>query len=108
MIFAGYMHFYKPEQYLKIMPPIFPAPLFLVYLSGAFEILGGLGLLLKKTRRFAAWGLIALFIAIFPANIYMAINNISIDGIPSNPIFLWLRLPLQALLVAWAYWFTKQ
>ena len=56
----------------------------------------------------AAWGLIALFIAVFPANINMAVNNISIEGIPHNQILYWVRLPFQAVLIAWAYWYTRK
>ena len=69
---VGVTHFTHPAFFLKIMPPALPAHLALVYLSGAFEILGGLGLLVPRTRRFAGWGLIALLIAVFPANLYMA------------------------------------
>jgi uncharacterized membrane protein len=55
----------------------------------------------------AAWGLISLFIAVFPANIYMTLHNIKIDGIPQNQALYWARLPLQAVLIAWAYWYTR-
>ena len=95
---AGILHFCFPETYLRIMPPYIPAPLAMVYLSGGAEIAGGLGLLLSRTRRAAAWGLVALLVAVFPANVHMAVN-----GIPAgtSPILLWARLPLQPLLIYW-------
>ena len=78
-------------------------PRLLVFGSGFFEIAGGLGLLVKQTRRAAAWGLIALFAAVFPANVNMAVHKIYTD----NPWILWGRLPFQGVLIAWAYWFTR-
>ncbi|MEP6903308.1 MAG: MauE/DoxX family redox-associated membrane protein, partial [Actinomycetota bacterium] len=74
-ILAGVNHFLNPNFYLRMMPPIFPAHLFLVYLSGVFEIALGILLLIPKFTHFAAWGLIALLIAVYPANIYMALNT---------------------------------
>ncbi|RZL04874.1 MAG: DoxX family membrane protein [Hymenobacter sp.] len=68
---AGILHFIHPETYLRIMPPALPAPRLLVLLSGVAEVAGGLGLLLPATRRWAAWGLLALLVAVFPANVYM-------------------------------------
>ena len=97
---AGILHFVRPETYLRIMPPWLPAPLLLVYVSGAFEILGGLGLLWPRTRRLAGWGLLALLVAVFPANIYMA----QIHGQLGIPGWLaWARLPLQLPLLWWVW-----
>jgi uncharacterized membrane protein len=107
IITVGTLHFLKPEPFIKIMPPQLPYPAELVYISGFFEILGGIGLLVPFVSVAAAWGLIALFIAVFPANINQAINSISIEGIPNNPVFYWVRLPLQAVLIAWAWWYTQ-
>jgi uncharacterized membrane protein len=107
MLVVGTLHFLRPKPFVKIVPSYLPAPLALVYISGFFEILGGLGLLIPQTRSWAAWGLIALYIAVFPANIYMLTHNISLD--PEKPIprwALWLRLPFQFVFIAWAYWFT--
>jgi uncharacterized membrane protein len=76
----------------------------LVYVSGVAEMLGGLGLILPATRRLAGWGLIALFVAIFPANLNMALHHLPL-GTRVVPVWaLWARLPLQAVLIAWAYW----
>lgn len=104
MIAAGVLHFAKPASYARIVPSYLPSALALVYVSGFFEILGGIGLLVPATRRWAAWGLVALYVAVFPANVNMAVHRIGFDG-PSW--MLWARLPLQAVLIAWAWWFTR-
>lgn len=108
MVVAGITHFVRPEQYARIVPPQLPYPFELVYISGFFEILGGICLLIPLVSVAAAWGLIALFIAVFPANINMTLNNIQLDGIPHNQAFYWARLPFQAVLIAWAWWYTKK
>jgi len=101
---AGALHFLKPETYLRIMPPALPAPRLLVLLSGAAELAGGLGLLLPATRRLAGWGLLALLVAVFPANVHM-VGLASALHIPAW--VLWARLPLQPLL-GWAVWRASQ
>lgn len=106
LIIVGITHFIRPEQYARIVPPPFP-PFASVYISGFFEILGGIGLMIPLVSVAAAWGIISLFIAVYPANIYMTLHNIKIDGIPQNQAFYWARLPLQAVLIAWAYWYTR-
>ena len=103
MVSIGVLHLLKPDKFVAIVPDWLPAPRLLVAVSGVFEILGGLGLLVKRVRRAAAWGLVALFIAVFPANVNMAVNKIFTD----NPWILWGRLPFQAVLIAWAWWFTR-
>ncbi|MEA5565794.1 DoxX family protein [Anabaena sp. UHCC 0399] len=109
LIIVGITHFAIPEPYVKIMPPQLPYPLGLVYLSGFYEILGGIGLLVPPVSQAAAWGIIALFIAVFPANINQAINHIQIEHIPysDSSWFQAIRLPLQAVLITWAWWYTK-
>ena len=97
---AGIWHFVHPATYLAIMPPRLPAPLALVYVSGAFEILGGLGLLPTRTRLLAGWGLLALLVAVFPANVYMALIHEQL-GIPGW--VAWGRLPLQLPLLWWVW-----
>jgi len=101
-VVAGTFHFLKPELYGQIMPPYFPAPQLLVAVSGVAEIAGGVGLLIRPLRRAAGWGLIALLIAVFPANIYMAQHP---GQFHFAPWILWLRLPLQAVFIAWV-WFV--
>jgi uncharacterized membrane protein len=105
-VLAGGLHFIYAETYLKIMPPVLPAPLFLVYLSGVFEIALGVLLLIPKFTRLAAWGLIALLIAVFPANIYMATNANLFSEF--SPTALYARLPLQLILIALVFWFTRE
>ena len=108
MIAVGVLHFVQPKPFVRIVPKYLPAPLTLVYVSGFFEILGGVGLLIPQTRVWAAWGLIALFIAVFPANIYMLTDNVSLN--PKKPIprwMMWARLPFQFVFIAWAYYFTN-
>jgi uncharacterized membrane protein len=102
---AGVNHFLKPDFYLKMMPPYLPFHAALNYTSGFFEILLGILLLVPRCTRFAAWSLIALLIAVFPANIYMAMNP---DLFPDlKPLALLIRLPFQALFIVWAYWYTR-
>jgi uncharacterized membrane protein len=108
MMFVGVSHFANPDPFVRIVPAALPAPLALVYVSGFFEVLGGAGLLVPRVRRAAAWGLVALYVAVFPANLNMAVNHISLS--PDHPIpesLLLLRLPLQAVLIAWAWWYTR-
>ena len=107
-VFAGIKHFTNPYWYMKIMPPYLPLHKELVYISGAFEIILGLMLLLDKTRFVGAWGLILLLIAIFPANIYLAFNEEAqqLIGI-SSFMASWVRLPLQFVLIGIAYIHSK-
>jgi uncharacterized membrane protein len=99
---AGAMHFVSTAEYVRIMPPELPWPRMLVYVSGVCEVLGGLGLLYAPVRRWAAWGLVALLVAVFPANIYMLHIGY---GAPAWA--LWLRLPLQGLMIWWAWVYTR-
>ena len=104
-VVAGINHFVNPQTYLAIMPPWLPAHATLVFLSGVLEVLFGALLLPRRTRRWAAWGLILLLIAVFPANVQMLVNYYS-EGNSK----LWLavlRLPLQLLLIWWAYQYTS-
>lgn len=103
-IFTGVSHFLMPEMFMKMMPPFLPAPLFLIYLSGVFEILGGAGLMLSRTKQAAAIGLILLLVAVFPANIYVAVNNVQLGGFMSASIYQWIRLPMQLALIWWVTW----
>ncbi len=102
-VFSGVNHFANTPFYVAIMPPFFPAPVTLVYISGVFEIAGGVGVLYAPTRRFAGWGLIALLVAIFPANIYMALNAEAFTEMASARA-LYIRLPIQLLFIAWVYY----
>lgn len=98
------MHLVNPEFFLKIMPPYLPFHEELVVLSGVCEILLGASMLIEKCSRFAAWGMVALLIAVFPANIYLFQHQ---EIVPAPPLVHFLRLPLQAAFILWAYWHTK-
>ena len=102
---AGANHFLDTPFYMSIMPPYLPWHYALVIVSGIAEVLLGIGLLIPKFTRLSAWGIIALLIAISPANIHMATHPEIYPTIPA--IALWLRLPLQFLLILWAYWYTR-
>jgi uncharacterized membrane protein len=110
-VVAGVLHFVVPGLYVQIVPPIFPAGLTLVYLSGLAEVAVGIGLLLPRTRRHAAWATIALLVAIFPANVYMATHGVVVQGMPGggdpSALVRWGRLPLQGVLILWAFWYTR-
>ena len=107
MVGAGINHFVNPAPYVGMVPAELPHPDLLVQISGVAEILGGLGLILPQTRRLTGWCLIALFVAIFPANLNMALNHLPLGTTPVPVWVLWARLPLQVVLIAWAYWFTR-
>ncbi len=103
MVFVGISHFVVPDFFSVMVPPQLPSPFLLVLISGAAEIALGLGLLHPRLRPRAGQGLIALYIAVFPANVYMALAEVPLAGIPTQPWMLWARLPLQAVFIAWAY-----
>ncbi|WP_435893299.1 DoxX family protein [Oceaniferula spumae] len=102
-IAAGIMHFASPTGYVAIVPDYLPAPLLLVHLSGAAEILGGIAILIPRLRKFAGWGLILLLLAVFPANIDAYQHGMIINGKPVPEWLLLLRLPLQAVFIFWVY-----
>ena len=106
-VFAGVTHFTRPEFFTAIVPPALPAPLALVYVSGVFEILGGLGVLWPATRAAAGVGLVALLVAVYPANLYMAWapERFVAQGTPLWALYA--RLPLQFVFIAWAWWATR-
>lgn len=111
-VLAGVMHFVRPELYMQIMPPYLPAHRFLVLLSGVAEIVLGVLVLIPRTRVLAAWGLIALLIAVFPANVHMALHDPQLTDLPTwmsqpTPTANWIRLPFQLVFIAWAWWYTR-
>ena len=106
--FAGYNHLINPEFYLAIIPPGLPDPEWLNLLSGLAEIVLAVFLLAEpRVRALAAWGVIALLIAVFPANVYAAVENVGLEGPGTGPgAVAWVRLPFQALFIVWAWWYT--
>lgn len=107
MVLIGVLHFAAPDGFVKIVPAWLPAPLALVLVSGFFEILGGIGLFVRRAHRAAAFGLIALYVSVFPANINMAIHGIQPDGIHLPGFVLWLRLPFQFVFIGVAWWLSR-
>ena len=104
-VVAGLNHFLNPGPYLAMMPPYLPWHEGLIIVSGIAEIAGGLGILIPKMRRLAGWGLIALLVAVFPANVQVALHGWPGAQIPQWT--LWARLPLQGVLIAWVYWVCR-
>jgi uncharacterized membrane protein len=105
-VLAGVNHFINAGFYLRIMPPYLPWHLPLVYLSGVIEAALGILLLIPRRTRMAAWGIVALLLAVFPANVHMAFNQELYPDYSATA--LWLRLPLQLVLIAWACWYTSR
>jgi uncharacterized membrane protein len=109
-VLAGFNHLLNPGFYVRIIPPGLPDPAWLNLLSGLAEIVLGVFVLEPRVRVLAAWGIIALLIAVFPANVYVALENLGLpEGTPGtgNAALNWARLPLQGLFVAWAWWYTR-
>ena len=108
-VFAGINHFRDPGFYLPMMPSYLPWHRELIWGSGVAEIGLGLAVLVPALRVAAAWGLIALLVAVFPANLHVALENVPIGGRAEGlGAWNWLRLPLQPVLIAWAWWYTRE
>ena len=107
MVGVGVLHFTRAHWFAQIVPPFLPAPVWLVWISGVFEILGGVGVLIPRTRAWAGIGLVLLYLAVFPANIYMAIEPIAVDGVVPERWLVWARLPFQPLFMWIAWWCTR-
>jgi uncharacterized membrane protein len=113
-LFAGWNHFRDPSFYVPMIPPFLPAPRELVELSGVAELGLGLAALLlgmqvPRLRRWIAWGVIALLVAVFPANLYVAFENVPIGGRAEGlGAMNWVRLPFQFLFIAWAWIYTRE
>ena len=104
-ILSGVLHFVRPAFYLAMMPPYIPMHELMVMISGVCEFALGSALLFSRTARLAAWGLVALLFAVFPANLHMALNPASFPDMPE--IGLWVRLPLQGVMIWWAWLYTR-
>jgi uncharacterized membrane protein len=100
---AGLNHFREPAVYEGMMPAALPWHAALIAISGACEVLGGIGIMIARTRRAAGWGLIALLVAIFPANLHVALMG-RMPGFSFSPTVLWARLPFQAAFIAAVWW----
>jgi uncharacterized membrane protein len=108
--FMGTMHFVIPRSFEAIMPPGLPAHREAVIVSGVAEIVGGVAVTNRRTRRFARWWLLGLLVAVFPANIHLAINPEQVKGLDLDTVprwILWARLPLQPLAMLWVWRATR-
>jgi uncharacterized membrane protein len=103
-IFAGYYHFKNPKFFLRIIPPYLPWHKMINFVSGAIELILGALLLFPDYRTIAAWGIIALLVAVFPANVYHLQS--AKPGVREPIWVLWLRLPFQGVFILWAWWHT--
>jgi len=103
---AGVNHFWHSGMYVAIMPPHWSHPLALVWVSGVAEVLGGVGLLVPLSRRFAAWGLVAMLVVYFDVHVWMALHPWLFAGVPRWLIYA--RLPLQFVLIAWAWVYARR
>lgn len=106
-LFTGTDHFANPHRYLPMMPPYVPWPGAMIYLSGFFELLGAAGLLWRRTRRWAGYGLAALLVVVFQANIHVALTGGQVEGLPAAGWYYWVRLPLQFVFIGWAIWCAR-
>lgn len=111
-VIAGITHFLAPKAFARVVPPGLPKPRALVYLSGAAEVGLGIGVAFDRTRRGSAWGIMALLGAVFPANVYMATDDVAAEFAPGRlsgvaRAAAWARLPLQGVLLLWAWWYTR-
>ena len=105
---AGFMHLLNPGFFVRIVPAGLPNPEWLNVISGLLEIVIGVYLLEPRTRVLAAWGAIALIIAVYPANVYMLMENIGPEGPGTgDPVANWIRMPFQLVFLAWAWWYTR-
>ncbi len=102
---VGTNHIINPNWFVRIIPPILPFKIAIVYISGIFEIILGSLLIFPKTRFIAGWGLIILLLAVYPANIYVALTNG--EAMDITPLIAWGRLPFQFVLIGLAYWHSK-
>ena len=104
---AGTMHFLRPATFVQIVPPLVPFPLAAVYVSGAAELLLGIGLLLPRLSRRAALATVLLLVAVFPANLYHWLGDVHVDGSAAPRWYHLLRIPAQGLLIVWAFWLSR-
>ena len=102
---AGISHFINPDWFVRIVPPILPFKIAIVYISGITEVILGSLLIFPRTRFIAGWGLILLLLAVFPANIYVALTQG--EAMDTTPMIAWARLPFQIVFIGLAYWHSK-
>jgi len=107
MVFFGLSHFYKQDELVLMLPGFVPFPNTVVFMTGIIEIILAIGLVFSSTRRLAGILLAIYLVAIFPANVYKALNEVDISGTLSSPIISWVRLAFQPLFIIWALYCSK-
>jgi uncharacterized membrane protein len=105
-LFTASGHFLQAQPMAEMLPPFVPARLALVYLTGVLEIALAVGIAIPATRRLAGLAAIAVLVLFFPANVYAAFAHVDMGGHAWGPVYLLIRAPLQALLIAWTWWFA--
>ncbi len=106
---AGINHFHSPDSYIRIIPAYISYPKLANVAAGVFEIAFAILLIFKQTRRLAAWGIILMLIAFLPVHIDMISHApLMLGSFKVTPLIAWLRIPLQGLLIAWAWWYTRR
>ena len=108
LLSASVSHFWCPAPFVQIVPPMVPWPLTAVYVSGAAEFFLGIALLIPRVSRLAAMGVVLLLVAVFPANIYHWLGDVRVGGAAAPGWYHAVRLPLQGVLVAWAFWLSRR
>jgi uncharacterized membrane protein len=106
-VVAGVGHFTNADEFAAIVPAFLPWPHLITYVTGVMEIALGVGLLAERSRRASGLLTAAFLVAVFPANINMAVNRITVLGMPDDSLYLYGRLPLQAVLIGWALWVAR-
>ncbi len=101
------MHFLRPDVFVTMVPAGLPSPELIVVVSGIVEFVVGIGLLVSRTRRAAGWASVVLFVAIWPASIYVAFSGTYPTEPTSSPLYHWARVPFHALYVGWALWIAR-
>lgn len=99
-------HFIKTSEMARMLPPWFPVRIPLIYATGVFEWLGALGALIPQVSHYSGMLLCAFLVLVLPSNVYAALNRVDFGGHSAGPIYLLIRIPLQLVLIGWAYWFT--
>jgi len=107
-LFTGVSHFIFTVEMVQMLPEFIPARTVLVYLTGLLELLGAIGLVTPRYRRRAGWALILFLVAVFPANVYAALNQTGMGGHLDGPDYLWIRTPLQLFFIGWIWFFLDR
>jgi uncharacterized membrane protein len=108
LLFTGASHFVLTEEMAAMVPPVLPAPRALIYLTGLLQLAAAVALLVSWRPRLVGWAVVAMLIALLPANVYAAVAQVGLGGHTTGPRYLWFRVPLQLLFIWWAWFFTRE